>query len=141
MRQAIVISMSVTVVLTGFVRFDLKAKDPARQENSPPAIASETKAGSGKEPAVPKGSLRYDGKSFGEWRKELETELKADRQVEAIKAFAAFGSRGYGKEATEVILNVMRKIPYGGRQTPHRSRRADRRGGNCRICREDIVQR
>ena len=93
MRQAIVISMSVTVVLTGLVRFDLKAKDPARQESSPPAIASETKAGSGKEPAVPKESLRYDGKSFGEWRKEVETELKAERQVEAIKAFAAFAGR------------------------------------------------
>jgi formylglycine-generating enzyme required for sulfatase activity/Tfp pilus assembly protein PilF len=63
----------------------------------------------------------YDRKSFEEWRKELETELKAERQVEAIKAFAAFGNRGYNKEATEAILSVMRKIPY--------QRRYDRRQG------------
>jgi hypothetical protein len=121
MRRAIVISVSLVVVLTGFVRFDLRAQDPVRQEKSPPAVPSDTKAGPRDEPVVPKESLRYDGKSFGDWLRELETELKPERQVEAIRAFAAFGSRGYGKEATEAILNAMRKVRY--------ERRHERRTG------------
>jgi hypothetical protein len=60
---------------------------------------------------APKESLHYGGKTFKEWQSELETELKSERRVEAIRAFAALGSLGSGKEATEEILNVMRQVP------------------------------
>jgi hypothetical protein len=38
----------------------------------------------------------------------LKTELKTERRTEAIRAFTEFGRRGYGKEATQAILEVMR---------------------------------
>lgn len=59
---------------------------------------------------VPLKSLRYDGKSFDEWKNEWKTELKPERRAEAINAFAAFGANGYGEEAAEAILEVMRGI-------------------------------
>ncbi|MBN1588615.1 MAG: polysaccharide biosynthesis/export family protein [Pirellulales bacterium] len=57
-------------------------------------------------------NLRYHGKSFGEWKESLETEVSPDRRFEAIQALTAFGARGYGKEAAEVIATLMRQ--HGG---------------------------
>jgi len=51
-------------------------------------------------------ALRYDGKSFDDWRTEWQTELSTAKRVEAVKALAAFGRAGYGKEAAAVILDV-----------------------------------
>jgi len=59
---------------------------------------------------LPLGSLRYDGKSFDQWQNEWKTELKPERRAEAINAFAAFGANGYGEEAAEAILEVMRGL-------------------------------
>ena len=55
------------------------------------------------DPPVRKDALRYDDKTFDEWRHGWRTELKPERRTEAIKAFAAFGAHGYGKEATAAI--------------------------------------
>ena len=51
-------------------------------------------------------SLRYDGKTFNEWRDVWKTELSTSKRVEAVKALAAFGANGYEKEAAESILDV-----------------------------------
>jgi beta-lactamase regulating signal transducer with metallopeptidase domain/HEAT repeat protein len=67
-------------------------------------------AGSPGRGKVPLRSLRYDGKSFEEWRREWTTELKPERRAEAVTAFAAFGANGYGEEAAEAILEVMRQL-------------------------------
>lgn len=53
-----------------------------------------------------KSNLRYDGKTFDQWRSVWQTELSTEKRIEAIKALAAFGRAGYGKEATETILDV-----------------------------------
>src|SRR5262249_33452889 len=53
-------------------------------------------------------ALRYGGKNFDQWRTEMVTELKAAIRVDGLKAYAAFGSNGYGPEATEAILEMMR---------------------------------
>ncbi len=57
-------------------------------------------------------SLRYDGKTFDEWRMLWRTELKTERRTEAIRALAAFGRAGYGKEATEAILEVVKEYDW-----------------------------
>jgi beta-lactamase regulating signal transducer with metallopeptidase domain/HEAT repeat protein len=59
-------------------------------------------------PSVKRESLRYGGKSFDQWRTELATELKPQVRVEGMKALSAFGANGYGQEATEAILDIMR---------------------------------
>lgn len=53
-----------------------------------------------------KKSLRYDGKSFNEWRNSWQTELSHEKRLAAVKALAAFGANGYGKEASTAILDV-----------------------------------
>jgi HEAT repeat protein len=58
--------------------------------------------------AVAKEDLRYDGKSFEEWRTNLQTELKPERRAEAIKALGKFGVNGYAREAAVAILQTMR---------------------------------
>ena len=55
--------------------------------------------------AASKG-IRYDGKTFHEWRDAWQTELSTEKRMEAVKALAAFGRAGYGKEAAEAILDV-----------------------------------
>ncbi len=50
--------------------------------------------------------LRYDGKTFEEWRQMWRTELKTEKRTECISALAAFGRAGRGKEAIEIILDV-----------------------------------
>jgi hypothetical protein len=51
--------------------------------------------------------LRYNGKTFDEWRTIWQTELSTGKRTEAVKALAAFGSSGQGTEATEAILEVV----------------------------------
>jgi hypothetical protein len=53
-----------------------------------------------------KPNLRYDGKTFDEWRNAWQTELSTAKRLEAVKALAAFGANGYGKDAAEAILEV-----------------------------------
>jgi HEAT repeat protein len=61
---------------------------------------------------IPREDLRYNGKSFDEWRRNLLTELKPEIRVDGIKAMAEFGANGYGEEAAEVILEIMRGIVF-----------------------------
>jgi hypothetical protein len=53
-----------------------------------------------------KGKLRYNGKSFDEWRNSWQTELSHEKRIEAVRALAAFGANGFGKEASQAILDV-----------------------------------
>ncbi len=53
-----------------------------------------------------KAKLRYDGMTFYQWSNAWRTELSTEKRLEAVKALAAFGRAGYGKEATEAILDV-----------------------------------
>ena len=63
------------------------------------------------QPAIPgaakQPTLRYDGKTFDQWRTAWQTELSTEKRLEAVKALAAFGANGYGKEAAETILELV----------------------------------
>jgi phage head maturation protease len=63
----------------------------------------------GKKPADPRDELRYDGKPFAYWESFGRNELKAERRVEAIRALAAFGSRGYAREAAVPIVEMLKE--------------------------------
>ncbi|NLE36577.1 MAG: M56 family metallopeptidase, partial [Pirellulaceae bacterium] len=79
---------------------------PGMGPASEPPPSSEKKP---KKPAVSRDTLRYQGKSFDQWKESLRTELSHDHRTEAIKALATFGANGYAKEATETILELMRE--------------------------------
>jgi HEAT repeat protein len=57
-------------------------------------------------PSDDKPILRYDGKTFDQWRTAWQTELSTEKRLEAVKALAAFGANGYGKEAAQAIAEV-----------------------------------
>jgi RNA polymerase sigma factor (sigma-70 family) len=53
--------------------------------------------------------LRYDGKPFEYWADYVTNELKSERRIEAVRAMGAFGVRGYAKEGTTVIVNLLKE--------------------------------
>ena len=57
-------------------------------------------------PNSDKSNLRYDGKTFDDWHSAWQTELSTEKRLEGIKALAAFGGAGFGKEASAAILDV-----------------------------------
>lgn len=65
-----------------------------------------------KEKKVPREKLRYDGKSFDEWKELLETELKPERRAEAMTAFGLLGMNGYSEEAARAIVSVTQKYDF-----------------------------
>jgi hypothetical protein len=61
-------------------------------------------------PDLPQEALRYDGKSFNEWRTILMTDLKPEKRIEAITALTAFGTKGYADEATAALLQGLKRF-------------------------------
>ena len=60
-----------------------------------------------KDAAIPREELRYDGKSFEQWRRTLLTELKPARRVEALRALQEFATKGYAAEAAAAAIDSM----------------------------------
>lgn len=64
------------------------------------------------EAQAPKPTLRYDGKTFDQWRTEWQTELSTAKRIEAVKALAAFGANGQGAEAAVEIVALAGQYPW-----------------------------
>jgi hypothetical protein len=60
-------------------------------------------------PTVAKEDLRYDGKPFSYWEFYAQTELKAERRIDAVRALGAFGAAGYAREATASIVALVKE--------------------------------
>ncbi|MEN6492771.1 MAG: M56 family metallopeptidase, partial [Thermoguttaceae bacterium] len=111
MKRLVVIGVASGLVAAFAVRFDPVANVRAEGEKTGSSVAVSEMAEpapEAKKPPIAREALRYDGKSFDQWYTELKTELKTERRTEAIRAFTEFGRQGYGKEATQAILVVMR---------------------------------
>ncbi len=50
--------------------------------------------------------LRYGGMTFDRWKTIWHYELSINERTETVRAMAAFGNAGHGKEAAKVILEV-----------------------------------
>ena len=59
-----------------------------------------------------KSVLRYNGKTFDEWRTAWQTELSLEKRLEVVKAPAAFGASGQGREAAQTILEVAGQLDW-----------------------------
>ena len=57
-------------------------------------------------------TVLYDGKTFDQWRHLWKTELRTENRIECIKALAAFGRAGKGKEAAETILEIVKQYDW-----------------------------
>jgi beta-lactamase regulating signal transducer with metallopeptidase domain/multidrug efflux pump subunit AcrA (membrane-fusion protein) len=79
---------------------DLGTKS-AESERSKPSVTTLSRPA-----ASDQANFRYEGKTFKELRNAWQTELSTEKRIAAVKALAAFGANGYGKEAAEAILEV-----------------------------------
>lgn len=79
---------------------DLGAKS-AESQDSKSITTTQTRPA-----AFNKAHFRYDGKTFKDWRDVWKTELSTEKRLEAVKALAAFGANGYGREAAEAIVEI-----------------------------------
>jgi HEAT repeat protein len=84
-----------------FVMGVLVAQEPAPGK---PAESAQSAAS----PQPSRDSLRYDGKSFDDWRTSLLTELKPERRCEPITALGALGANGYAIEAATALIDAVR---------------------------------
>lgn len=58
-------------------------------------------------PPVQKEELRYAGRDFDQWRRQLVTDLEPKTQIAAIEALRAFGKTGYQEEAVAALGQVL----------------------------------
>ncbi|HBO45346.1 MAG TPA: hypothetical protein DD670_15735, partial [Planctomycetaceae bacterium] len=76
---------------------DQKPGDTARQPDAKETINPTRRA------------LRYEGKTFDEWKQRVAKGVDQEQALSLVQTFTAFGSRGYGREATEQILLLIRQ--------------------------------
>jgi hypothetical protein len=79
------------------------AEQPAEKKAAGPTPA---------EQPTKREALRYDGKTFEQWRTILLSELKPSRQVEALGALRAFAARGYAAEASAATVAFMENYNF-----------------------------
>ena len=54
----------------------------------------------------------YEGKDFSHWQSQWKNELSIKNRTETVRALAAFGNAGHGKEAAKVILEIAGKYDW-----------------------------
>jgi RNA polymerase sigma factor (sigma-70 family) len=107
-------SVAITLVLIalaagGGVVAQQAVQDDRPAAGAPPGVAARPEQAPVGKNDPRKEKLRYDGKTFEYWRDFLSDELKPERRVEAMRAMGAFGASAYPKEASTVILKLMRE--------------------------------
>jgi HEAT repeat protein len=102
-------SMHGTFSLLVLVFLGLPGAEPCPAGETPPKKATGVPGGAepdGRRSPTGKADCRYDGKPFDHWRTCLQTELKAERRLEALEALKAFAANGYRHEAAEAALDT-----------------------------------
>jgi HEAT repeat protein len=113
MRWAIVLGSGLLALSLGLTSYRVWAEEKAKPEA--PAEKPEQQPPS-KKPAssqIKREDLRYGGKDFYQWRRDLLTELKPSIRADGMTALGTFGAHGYGAEATQAILEMMRGYDPG----------------------------
>jgi len=98
MKRGLLTLALACCLATGLLRFELVAQEPS---STPSSTVK-------KPPAVSRELLRYDGKSFDEWRGLLQTELSPERRQVAVEAIADLGRQGYDREAAEALVQMLK---------------------------------
>lgn len=81
-------------------------------QEQPSVVAGETRL-----PPFAKEELRYAGRDFGDWRRQLLTDLEPKTQIAAIEALLAFSKKGYAEEAVAAIGQALESRSEQVRQT------------------------
>lgn len=108
----------VLALLACFAAGSVRVKLVAQESQNKPDVGTSFAAAEDSVPKVLREELRYDGKSFAEWQRTFQTELKTERRTEAVKAMAVFAQNGYAAEATDTVLSVLVKNKSAARTQP-----------------------
>jgi HEAT repeat protein/beta-lactamase regulating signal transducer with metallopeptidase domain len=106
-RWAIVLGSGLLALSLGLTSYRVWALDKEKPEA--PAQKPEQQPPTEKPAAsqIKREDLRYGGKDFYQWRRDLLTELKPSIRADGMRALGTFGAHGYGAEATQAILEMM----------------------------------
>jgi beta-lactamase regulating signal transducer with metallopeptidase domain/HEAT repeat protein len=107
-RWAVVLGAGLLTLSLGLASYRAWAEEKKRFELPDRKAEQQLLRSKPAESAIQREDLRYGGKDFNQWRTDTLTELKGSIRVDGMKAFAAFGANGYGPEATQAILEIMR---------------------------------
>lgn len=114
--------MRATVLLMALVAFVSTAFFCMAGEDSAKVLCSACQGNGNSATEAKHAALRYDGKTFDEWRQVLNTELQTERQIEAIKALGAFAANGHSQEVLASIAQFMRTPSRISPDEPERTR-------------------
>ncbi len=111
-RRGVAVGMLVVglALLAARAGSGLAAKDGAAANKEPDKQSSV--------PQIPKERLRYEGKTFEQWREVMFSDLSPKTLAEALNAMGAFGRKGYGPEAARAILKRMGDYDSEGDDDP-----------------------
>lgn len=107
-RWAVVLGAGLLAVSLGLASYRVWAEEKDKTEIPTKKEKQQSAPTKQEAPSIKRDDLRYGGKNFNQWRKDILTELKGSIRVDGIRAFAAFGVNGYGQEATEAIMEIVR---------------------------------
>jgi beta-lactamase regulating signal transducer with metallopeptidase domain/HEAT repeat protein len=107
-RWAIVLGGGLLALSLGLASYRVWAEEKEKAETSTQKAEQQHPPSKPADSTIKREELRYGGKDFNQWRRDILTELKGSIRVDGIRAFAAFGANGYGPEAAQAILEIMR---------------------------------
>lgn len=108
LRWAVVLGCALLSLSLGLASYRVWAEEKKATETPPKKTEPIPAARQSAAASIKREDLRYGGKDFYQWRKDILTELKGSIRVDGMRAFAAFGANGFGGEATQAILEIMR---------------------------------
>ena len=108
MRWAVVLGSGLLALTLGLASYRVWAEEKDKPETPAKKAEKQPAANKPASAAIKREDLRYGGKDFHQWRRELVTELKPTIRIDGLTALRAFGCNGYGDEATQAILDMMR---------------------------------
>jgi HEAT repeats len=99
--------LTLAVVSVGFL-FANRVSDVAAKPSNGKQTGTSKPNKTTPMPRIQKEELRYEGKSFEDWRNLLLTELQPKRKVQALQVIIVFSQQGFATEAMTALLEMAR---------------------------------
>ena len=121
MKKTTLTTLAILLLAFCLVRIELVAKTPATETTTQEAATQKTAESSDQNastetqapPEDEAAPLRYNGKTFDEWKKNLDAETNPEQLCNAIEAFVALGiQENRSEEAAKLIARLMQTHSY-----------------------------
>ena len=116
MKKTTLTTLAILLLAFCLVRIELVAKTPTTETTTQVTAESSDQNASTETQAPPENKsapLRYNGKTFDEWKKNLDAETNPEQLCDAIEAFVALGiQENRSEEAAKLIAGLMQTHSY-----------------------------